>query len=59
MYVITIHIYIYIYIYASTKLHIWLDVWVPLAAVNILGKYLFLNRIAILILETKRVCDFN
>ena len=45
----------------STDLHLWFDVWVPLAAcsVNFLGKYLFLNRKAMFISETKLSCCFN
>ena len=43
------HIYIFTYTIkslVSTELHLWLDVWVPLAALsgNFLGRYLFFNR---------------
>ena len=45
----------------STELHFWLDVWMPLASLsaNFLGKYLFFNRKAMFIFETKLACCFN
>ena len=45
----------------STELHLWFGVWVPLAAlsVNFLEKYLFFNRKAMLIFETKLAYYFN
>ena len=45
----------------SAELHLWFDVWVPLAAlsVNFLRKYLFLNRKATFLFETEPACCFN
>ena len=45
----------------STELHLWFDVWDPLAALsaNVLGKYIFFNRKAMFIFETKLASCFS